>query len=119
MAEVKVYEKRSCSTCRELAMLLRARGVPFDRIDYYEHPLPEAKISELIARAGIRPADALRTDEPLCAELGLELADVDDAEIIRLMAAHPQLLQRPFVERGERVVLARPVERVLELLDGQ
>ena len=56
--------------------------------------------------------------EPLVAELGLLDGDgVGDDELIALMAQHPELLQRPIVVRGDRAVLARPVERVLELLD--
>ena len=59
----------------------------------------------------------LRTREPVYRELGLDQRDVSDDELIALMAEHPQLLQRPIVERGDRAVLARPIERVDELLD--
>jgi arsenate reductase len=60
----------------------------------------------------------LRVREPLVGELGLLDGDgVSDDELIAAMAAHPKLLQRPIVVRGERALLARPVERVLELLD--
>ncbi len=117
MAEITVYEKRSCTTCRKLALLLQQRGVDFDRVDYFVEALSQEKIRELLRKAGIGPAQALRSREPLATELGLGLEDVDDDELIRLMAEHPGLLQRPIVERGDRAVLARPIERVLELLD--
>jgi arsenate reductase len=117
MSELTVYEKPTCSTCRELASLLDEQGIPFDRVDYHVFPLPEERIRELLAKAGIGPREALRTKEPLYAELGLGDRDVDDAELIKLMAEHPQLLQRPIVERGDSAVLARPVSRVMELFE--
>jgi arsenate reductase (glutaredoxin) len=112
-----VYEKPTCSTCRRLFELLTARGVDFERVNYHVEPLPEEKIRELLAKAGLRPADALRVKEPAYASLALGERDVSDDELIALMAQNPELLQRPIVERGDRAVLARPVERALELLD--
>jgi arsenate reductase len=117
MAELTVYEKPTCTTCRRLAQLLEERGIDFERVNYHVEPLPEPKIRELLAKAGIAPREALRTKEPAYRELGLDARDVPDDELIALMAEHPQLLQRPVVERGERAVLARPPERVLEILD--
>jgi arsenate reductase len=118
VAELTVYEKRTCTTCRNLALLLEERGVDFDRVDYHVEQLSEDEIRELVRKTG-RPAPELfRAREPVCAELGLADRDVDDDEAIALMAEHPQLMQRPVVVRGDRAVLGRPVERVLELLDG-
>ena len=114
MADLTVYEKPTCTTCRSLATLLTEQGIDFERVNYHVEPLPEEKIRELLRKAGLRPADALRRKEPLVRELALE-SKADD-EILAAMAEHPELLQRPIVERGDRAVLARPVERVLELL---
>ncbi|MDX6477178.1 MAG: hypothetical protein QOH95_2689 [Gaiellaceae bacterium] len=116
MEPLTVYEKPTCSTCRRLFELLTERGVDFERVNYHVDPLPKEKIRELLAKAGLRPADALRVKEPVYASLALGERDVPDEELIALMAEHPELLQRPIVERGERAVLARPPERVLELL---
>ncbi len=65
---------------------------------------------------GISPRELLRTGEPVYKELGLAQRELSDDEIIRLMAEHPDLIQRPIVERGERAVLGRPTERIKELL---
>ncbi len=116
MAELTVYEKPTCTTCRNLVTLLEERGIAFDRLDYHVDPLPREKIAELVRKTG-EPASALfRKREPVYAELGLAERGVDDEEAIDLMAEHPALMQRPVVERGDRAVLARPVERVLDLL---
>ena len=111
-----VYEKRTCSTCRQLSELLIERGVDFATVEYHVEGLPEPKLRELLAKAGLRPADVLRRREPLVAELGLDAELPSDDEVIRLMAEHPQLVQRPIVEHGDRAVLARPPEKVLDLL---
>jgi arsenate reductase len=117
MDRITVYEKRTCTTCRNLFELLTERGVDFERVDYHVEPLPADRIRELLRKAGVRPRDALRVKEPLVAEMDLQREDLPDEELIDLMAEHPALLQRPIVERGDRAVLARPIERALELLD--
>jgi arsenate reductase len=116
MADLLVYEKRTCSTCRKLAALLTERGIDFDRVDFHVEPLDAAELRALVAKTGEPAAALFRTREPVYAELGLGEREVGDDEAIRLMAEHPPLLQRPVVVRGDRAVLARPVERVLELL---
>lgn len=116
MPELTVYEKPTCTTCRKLAKLLDERGIDFERVNYHVDPLPAEKIRELLAKAGAAPRDFLRTKEPIYRELGLAEREVSDDELVQLMAEHPQLLQRPVVEAGNRAVLARPVERALEVL---
>ena len=68
-------------------------------------------------KAGVPARELFRAREPAYAELGLGEREVGDDEALDLMAEHPQLLQRPVVVRGDRAVLARPIERVDELLD--
>lgn len=117
-ANLTIYEVSSCSTCRKLSALLAEHGVEYEGIEYHETGLTEEEISGLLAKAGLRPRDVLRMREPLVAELGLAAEDaVSDDVLIKLMAEHPKLLQRPIAVRGDRALLARPVERVLELLD--
>jgi len=117
MTNLTVYEKPTCTTCKNLFVLLTERGIDFERVNYHVDPLPEAKIRELVAKTGGTPHDVLRKNEPVYKELGLDQRETTDDELIALMAEHPQLLQRPIVERGDRAVLARPIERVDELLD--
>ncbi len=112
-AAITVYEKPTCTTCRNLHTLLIERGIDFDTVDYVVDGLPEEKIRELLGKAGISARDALRAREPEAAEIG---PDETDDEIIARMVRNPPLLQRPIVEAGDRAVLARPVERVLEIL---
>jgi arsenate reductase len=117
VAELTVYEKPTCTTCRKLGALLEERGIDFERVNYHIDPLPEEKIRELLRKAGVGPADVLRRKEPIYTELGLDQREVSDDELIGLMVEHPQLLERPIVEKGDKAVLARPPERVAEILD--
>ena len=96
--------------------LLRESGVPFERVNYYTDPLGEAKLRELLAKMKAGPRAILRTREAIYKELKLDQDRLSDDELIRLMLKHPDLIQRPIVERGERAVLGRPIENVRALL---
>lgn len=94
--------------------MLEAEGVPFHYRDYRQDRLSEIEIRRIVELLGVHPGELLRTREPLCRELGLEPTD-PAAEIVAAMAAHPTLLQRPIGILGDRAVLGRPPERLLEL----
>lgn len=109
---IVVYEKRTCTTCRNLAALLEERGIDFDRVEYHVEGLDEAELRALVAKTGVPARDLLRMREDSAAEL----ADADDDAVIAAMVERPALLQRPIVVNGNRAVLARPIERVAEIL---
>lgn len=113
---ITVYEKPTCTKCREMDRFLRESNVDFRKINYYIEPLSEKKLRELIKKMGIKPRELLRTSEPIYRELGLGKKELSDDEIISLMVNHPDLMQRPIVERGDRAVLGRPTENVKALL---
>ncbi len=96
--------------------LLRESGVDFEKINYYLEPLTKQKLTELIRKMKITPRQLLRTTEPIYRDLGLAKSELRAAEIIALMIEHPDLIQRPIVERGNRAVLGRPTENVRRLL---
>ena len=96
--------------------LLRESGVDFNKVNYYLEPLSEKQLRELIKKMAIKPRELLRTSEPIYRELELGKKELSDDEIISLMVKHPDLMQRPIVERGDRAVLGRPTENVKALL---
>ena len=96
--------------------LLRESGVPFEKVNYYVEPLSKKKLTELVRKMNLKPRELLRKSEAIYKELGLGERELSDSELIALMVAHPDLLQRPIVERGDRAVLGRPTENVKELL---
>jgi arsenate reductase len=112
MSPIVVYEKPTCSTCQAVVSLLTDRGADFRRVDYFADRLSPQQLQTLLRKAGLRPHDVVRMKEPGAAQLRLD----DDEAILRALADQPKLLQRPLVELDDRVLLARPPERVLELL---
>ena len=90
------------------------KGVQFEAIDYTKEPLSAAALKRLLYAAGISPRDVLRTNETAYKDFvtGKEL---DDDELISVMVAHPELIQRPIVVRGDKAVLARPAENLKKL----
>ena len=96
--------------------LLRESGISFEKVNYYLEPLTRKKLTELLRKMNLKPRDLLRKSEPIYKELGLADDKFSDSELIALMIEHPDLLQRPIVERGDRAVLGRPTENVKELL---
>ena len=85
-------------------------------MNYFVEPVGEAKLRELLRKMGIGPRELLRKNEAAYRELNLSGRELSDKEIVRLLVERPELLQRPIVERGSRAVLARPAERLRELL---
>lgn len=114
--KITVYEKPTCTKCREMDKLLRESGVDFEKINYYLEPLSENQLRTLIKKMGISPRELLRASESIYRELEIGKKTLSDSEIISLMVEHPDLMQRPIVERGERAVLGRPTENVKQLL---
>jgi len=113
---ITVYQKPTCTTCRQVHAALRDAGVDFEAVDYYTDPIPKAKLKELLRKMKMSARDLLRTREDIYKKLRLGERDLTDDEIVDLMAKHPDLIQRPIVEKGARAILARPAERLQEIL---
>ena len=114
--KITVYQKPTCTTCRQVHAALRDAGVDFDSVDYYTDPISKTKLKELLKKMGISPRELLRTKEEVYRKLRLGEREVTDDEIVGLMVTHPDLMQRPIIEKGSRAILARPAERVREIL---
>jgi len=113
---ITVYQKPTCTTCRQVHAALRDAGVDFEAVDYYTDPIPKAKLKDLLRKMKMSARDLLRTKEDIYRKLRLGERDLSDEEIVDLMVKHPDLIQRPIVEKGARAILARPAERLREIL---
>jgi arsenate reductase len=99
-----------------LATLFRENGIDHNKVNYFNEPFTEEKLRRLIKKTGLRPFDALRVNEAGVKTRGIT-ADTPDSEVIKAMVKDPSIIQRPIVENGNRAVLARPIEKALELLN--
>jgi arsenate reductase len=115
---ITVYQKPACNTCRQVHAALQAAGADFDAVDYYVEPLTRERLADLVRKIGVPARSLLRTHEEIFSTLHLGERAVPDDEAIDLMVRHPDLMQRPIVERGARAILARPADRITALLKG-
>ena len=116
MGMITVYQKPTCSTCRETVKLLEASGQAFTAVNYYEQPFTRAQLKGLLRKARLSAKDILRTKEDIYKTLGLAKKSLSEDELLDLMVNHPDLIQRPLVEKEGKVILARPAETVKQLL---
>ena len=96
--------------------ILKESGIDFNSINYYIDPISRKKLKELLGKMKLPAKEILRTKEPIWKELGLSGRNLSDTELIDLMVKHPDLIQRPIVEKGSKAILARPAEKIREIL---
>jgi arsenate reductase (glutaredoxin) len=114
-AEPALYFNPSCSKCRTADALLKEQGIDADLVRYLQSAPTVDELIRLMQQLGIDdPRAMMRTGEPVYAEGGL--GDASDEQLLEAITRHPILLERPIFVLGQRAVIARPPERVLELL---
>jgi arsenate reductase (glutaredoxin) len=107
-----IYHNPRCGTSRAALAILEEAGAELNVIDYLKKPPARDELARLYARAGISPRDGLRAKEPAAAAL----AEASDDALLDAMITNPILINRPLVETEKGVVLARPAERVRDIL---
>lgn len=115
MKKITVYEKPTCTTCRKTFKMLNEMGVEFDRINYYIKPFTKNKLKTLLKKMDMKPSELLRKNEKAYKELDLKNNKYSEAQILDFMITDHNLIQRPIVEKGDKAVLGRPVEKIKEL----
>src|SRR5699024_1686589 len=112
-----LYHNPRCSKSRGALELLQERGIEPEIVRYLDTPPDAAALRALVKQLGMAPRDLLRKGEDEYQALGLADSAIGDDAILQAMAAHPRLIERPILVRGERAVIGRPPERVLALVD--
>lgn len=105
---------KTCGTCRKAVALLNERGVNFEYREYRETPLSRDEIVDVLAKLDMGPRELLRVKDAV--KLEIDHATLDDDALIDAMAEHPGLIQRPIGIVGDKAVLGRPHEALLELV---
>ena len=113
---VTIFHNPNCGTSRNVLQMIRDTGVEPEVVQYLKTGWTAEGLKALLAEAGLTPREAMRTKGDLAGELGLLDAGTTDATILAAMVAHPVLVERPFVRTPKGTVLARPKEKVLEIL---
>ncbi len=116
MSKITIYQKPACTTCRQVYNVLKESGVDFNTVNYYVDPLSKTKLKELLSKMKMPASELLRKKEPVYKELKLAEKQLTEDKILDLMVKHPDLIQRPIAEKGSRAILARPAEKIREIL---
>lgn len=116
MPALRLYHNADCSKCRAALALLLERGLQPEVVNYLETPPSLDELRVLVRRLREPPRALLRASDPEAVRLGLDDPAVADDDVLRALQANPRLMQRPILVVGEHAVIARPAERMLDLL---
>jgi arsenate reductase len=114
MADWQIYHNPRCSKSRAALQLLDEHEIKPEVVLYLKTPPTPSQLKSLLKKLKLKPRDIVRTKEPVFRQLKLDLAD--DSAVLSALAENPVLIERPIVVHGDRAVLGRPTEKVLELL---
>ena len=115
---VTIYHNPRCSKSRQTLALLQERGIAATIVNYLESAPDMDTLRRLAAQLGVPARGLLREGEPKVSELGLADGTLSDDDVLRAIATHPELLQRPIVVAGNRARFGRPPESVLEIVES-
>lgn len=113
---LSIFHNPACSKSRDALALLQSRGLQPLVIDYQQTPPSIAQLRELLALLKLPARELMRSGEEAYARLGLDNPALGEGDLLAAIAAHPILLQRPIVVNGQRALIARPPELLLEFL---
>jgi arsenate reductase len=111
---VRIYHNPRCSTSRKTLALLREKGIEPEIVEYLKTPYPEAALKELLGQLGLPARALIRKKEATSA--GIDPASLSEGALIKAMAEHPIIVERPIVVANGKAALGRPPEKVLEVL---
>ena len=111
-----IYHNPQCGKSRQTLALIRDGGIEPEIIEYLKTPPTEEELKNILENLGIRPRELIRSGEKIYKQLSLEESSLSDAALIAAMVREPILIERPIVIRGDKAMIGRPPECVLELL---
>ena len=113
-SKITVYEKPTCTACRIVKKELAGKGVNFEAINYFEHPMTVELLKKLLKAAGLKPTEAIRTKEDAYKKY-ISGKSLSDDQLVALMVEHPELIQRPIVVKDGKAVIPRPIKKLKDL----
>jgi len=116
MSEFTIYHNPRCSKSRQTLALLEERGLTPEVVLYLETPPSRQVMLSLLKKLGMSARQLLRKGEDDYKDNNLGNPELSEAALIDAMLKHPKLIERPIVVKGERAIVGRPPENVLELI---
>ena len=115
METIKIWHNPRCSKSRASLQLLEEKGIEAEVVKYLENVPTKEELSELLKMLNISARELMRTKEDIYKELNLKDESSEEA-LMEAMLANPKLIERPIVMRGNKAVIGRPIENVIELI---
>ena len=112
---VKIYHNSRCGKSREALKTLEEKGIEPVVVEYMKEPMTEKGLAELLLKLDMDAIDLVRTKETDWKE-NFKGKELDEGEIILAMIEYPKLMERPIIEKGNKAVVARPADKMNELL---
>jgi arsenate reductase len=113
---VRIYYNPDCSKCRLTLQLLDDNGVNPDVVKYLEQPPSVAELTEILDLLSLQPRELMRKHEAPFKEMNLDDTNLSREELIQAMVDNPILIERPIVINGDKAIIGRPPEKVLDIL---
>ncbi|MCC5811657.1 MAG: arsenate reductase (glutaredoxin) [Ectothiorhodospiraceae bacterium] len=113
---IRIYHNPRCSKSRQTLTLIRDKGFEPEIVEYLKTPPSVEELRTLIGKLGLAPMDMVRRKEAEFAISGLDQGEADEARVLEALHSYPKLIERPIVVHGDRAVLGRPPENVLDIL---
>ncbi|MFI1743876.1 arsenate reductase (glutaredoxin) [Thalassobellus sediminis] len=111
----KIYHNPRCSKSRQGLEILTKSGKPFEIVKYLDDNLSAEALTEIITLLNINPIDLVRKNEAIW-KSDFKGKSLSDSEIIEVMVKHPKLIERPIVINGDKAVIGRPTELILDII---
>ena len=112
---IKIYHNPRCTKSRQALQLLQEKGIEPQIIEYIKNPITESELWEVIEKLDIEPIELVRNKETDWKE-NFKGKDLDENEVVFAMIEYPKLMERPIIVNGDKAVVARPTEKLLEIL---
>lgn len=112
---LKIYHNVRCSKSRDVCTILEKKKVKAEVIEYLKTPLTQKEIKALLKMLGMKASELVRKKEPLFLE-NYEGKKITEAEWLKILAKNPILIERPILVKGNKAIIGRPPEKVLEFL---
>ena len=113
---MKIYHNARCSKSRNSYNLLAESGIEFETVEYLKTPLTKKELKGLLVKLNIPAKDLIRKGEAIFKE-NYKGKDLSEKEQIDAMIKFPKLIERPIIVKGDKAVIGRPIENVIELLE--
>ena len=113
---ITIFHNPRCSKSREGLQVLQESGKEYQVREYLKVNFSEEELTQLLQKLQLSPKELVRTNEKIWKE-EFKNKDFTDSELIKILVAHPKLIQRPIVSNGKKAVLARPASEISKLLD--